>query len=174
MDLGIALGRFYKHVEEHVRAHAGRVVKFVSDSALAVFPSIGGVDHAGRALGMVQMLGEEAPRWWEENMQQGQPTMEYSLGLASGNVLHGEIGTEHQRSFDVLGRPVALAVKLARLATVRGTPHLVGEPCVDSAKESPPTIELEGAEFGGEQVRLFRVLTGEEARKLEDKQGKQE
>lgn len=167
MDLGVALGRFYRHVEQHVLDNEGRVVKFISDAVLALFPSIGDVDHAGRALRMLRGLGPATPAWLDENLQMGQPNMEYSVGVATGNVLYGELGTERQRAFDVLGRPVNLAIKLARLATVRATPHLVAEACLRTAADEVASIELEGAEVGDQKLRLFRVLTDEEAAERE-------
>jgi adenylate cyclase len=163
LDLGVALGRFYRHVEQHVLDNKGRVVKFISDAALALFPSTGDVDHAGHALQLLRALAAATPAWLDENLQMGQPNMEYSVGVATGNVLFGELGTERQRAFDVLGRPVNLAIKLARLATVRATPHLVAEACLRTTEGDVPSIELEGAEVGDQPLRLFRVLTDEEA-----------
>jgi adenylate cyclase len=162
MDLAVALGRFYRHVEQSVREHGGRMVKFISDAALTLFPSVGGADHAGQALRLVRACAEGIASWSEENTRQGLPPLVYSVGVATGPVLFGSLGTDQLRAFDALGRPVTLAVKLAHLATVRDVPHLVTAATREAAQESVPCIEMEGAEFGGEAVRLYRVLTGAE------------
>jgi adenylate cyclase len=162
MDLGVALNRFYRHVEQAVLAHEGRIVKFISDAVLVLFPSIGDVDHATRGLKLVRQVGAQAPAWYEENVGLGLPSLEYSVGMATGTLLHGNLGTDRQHAFDVLGRPVNLAFKLAHLATVRGVPHLVDTQCVNAAREEIPCIEVEGAEIGGEKERLYRILSEEE------------
>lgn len=167
LDLGVALGRYYQHVEDQIREHQGRLIKFISDAVLVFFPSAGDADHAGNALTMVQTLLERAPLWSAESVREGLPPMTYSIGLATGTVLHGDVGTNRQRVFDVLGQPVTLAKRLARLATVRGTPHLVTASCVWASGTAIPTIEVEGAEFGKEPIRLYRALTTQEIIKQE-------
>lgn len=159
MDLGISLGRFYRHVEDAVQARDGQIVKFVSDAVVAMFPSVGDADHAGNALKMLRELTAAAPRWSAENEKLGLPGMTYSIGVASGTVLHGELGTDNLRMFDVLGKPATLASKLARLATVRDTLHLVDAASLTMATADVPRVEVEGAEFGGEPVRLYRILS---------------
>ena len=161
-DLAVALGVFYRHVEEHVLGQGGRVVKFISDAVLALFPSVGGADHAGQALSMLGTLGERAGDWHAGNRERGLPELVYSVGAATGAVLHGELGTDRLRAFDALGRPVTLAVKLAQLATVRDVPHLVTGGTVEAASADVPCIEVEGFEFADEPVRLYRELGSRE------------
>jgi len=163
-DLAVVLGSFYRHVEQGVLESGGRVVKFISDAALTLFPSVGGADHAGNALRLVRVMAERAPAWLEEHRRVGLPEMVYSIGVASGPVLHGSLGTDRLRAFDALGRPVTLAIRLARLATVRGVPNLVAQGTLEAVSgEASPCIEVEGVEFAGEPLRLHRVLAPAEA-----------
>jgi adenylate cyclase len=162
-DLAVALGAFYRHVEDHVQKEGGRVVKFISDAVLTLFPSVGGVDHAGKALSMLRTLTEQADAWHARNRELGLPELVYSAGAAMGPVLHGELGTDRLRAFDALGRPVTLAVKLAQLSTMRGVPHLVTGATIKAATADVPCIEVEGFEFADRPVRLYRVLGPQEA-----------
>jgi class 3 adenylate cyclase len=164
MDLGIALGRYYEHVEDAVVDHDGRIVKFMYDHVLALFPSISGKDHAGNGMAALQHLRETADAWLAENEKMGLPVMEYSSGLASGSVLFGELGTDRQRAHDALGQPVMLAIRLARLASERDTPHLISASTVQIARQSLASIEVDGAEISGLKLRIFRLLAKDETK----------
>ncbi len=90
----------------------------------------------------------------------GLPVMVYSVGVASGGVLFGELGTARQRAYDVLGNPVTTAIRLSRLATVRGVPHVIGSTTIQALRDQPGAraIEVEGAEVSGKMLRLYRLL----------------
>jgi adenylate cyclase len=172
MDLGVSLGRYYRHLEEGVLGSKGRVVKFVSGAVLVLFPSVSDADHAGRALTMVRGLLAEAPGWCKENQSHGLPAMEYTMGLATGSVLYGELGTDNLRAFDALGAPVTLATQLARLAGARGTSHLMAASTREATEQEITCIEVEGVDFAGSPVRLFRVLAQDELDPLGEHAGK--
>jgi adenylate cyclase len=162
VDIAVALRRYYEHVEEGVLANEGRIVKFMSDGVLSLFMAIARRDHAADALKMVRGRESVQQGWLEENARLGLPVMQYSVGIASGGVLYGELGTARQRAYDVLGNPVTLAIKLARMATIRGTPHLISSTTVQAQREAVAAIEVEGAELGTRKVRLYRLLSDRE------------
>lgn len=162
VDVGIALRRYYEHVEAGITARDGRIVKFMSDGVLALFPSVGDKDHAGNALAALRDLGASVAEWLAENERMGLPALEYSAGVSSGGVLYGELGTARLRAFDVLGLPVIQAIRLARLATVRSSPHLAAAATIAAARLAVPSIEVEGVEIGKERVRLYRLLAAHE------------
>ena len=162
VDLGVALRRYYEHVEESVLRHDGRIIKFMSDGVLGLFPSVSAKDHAGNGLAALKELRESNDAWLAENDTFGLPVMEFSAGAASGGVLFGELGTARQRAHDVLGQPVILAIRLARLATERCTPHLVSANTIQIARQVQPSIEVDGAELGGQKLRIYRLLSGSE------------
>ena len=62
----------------------------------------------------------------------------------------------------MLGLPVIQAIRLATLATVRSTPHLIAGASIASARLDVPSIEVEGVEIGKERVRLYRLLSAYE------------
>ena len=155
VEMGVELGRFYEHVADHMTAEGGRVVKFVGDAVLSVF--IGKKDHRAAALHAVlrALKGREA--WLQESADAGRPLLDYTIGVACGPVLAGDVGIPKLRSYDVLGRPVHFAFRLCTLAVSRGVTHLVTANAFEGAKVPPAGIEVEGVEFGGKALRLFRL-----------------
>ena len=79
-------------------------------------------------------------------------------------MLFGELGTARQRAHDALGQPVMVAIRLARLASERGVPHLISASTIQIARQSIASIEVEGAELGGLKLRIYRLLAPDEAK----------
>jgi adenylate cyclase len=155
VEMGGELGRFYEHVADHVTAEGGRVVKFVGDAVLSVF--LGKKDHRATALRAVQRCLKAREAWLKESADAGRPLLDYTIGASSGPVLAGDVGIPKLRSYDVLGRPVNFAFRLCTLAASRGVTHLVTADVYEGAKVPPRGIEVEGVEFGGKALRLFRL-----------------
>ena len=120
------LNAFFAVVVEEVEAEEGWVDKFEGDGALAVFgvPVIQD-DHSARALRAVRALKAGV-----SNLG-----VAVGIGVATGEVVAGNIGTERRHEFTVIGRPVNQAARLADLAKESGTSILVNLEAVNVAGE---------------------------------------
>jgi adenylate cyclase len=152
LDLGLALNHFYAHCESCVLAHDGRVVKFAGDAVLAVWLAHQLPDHRSLGMAAVAKAYRERDAWLDDNRNHGMPPLDFSVAAASGPLLAGHIGTERMKTFDVIGEPVNIAVKLTTIATARSVQHLVS-----FQVPQHPTIETEAIELGGKTIRLFRL-----------------
>jgi adenylate cyclase len=157
VDLGIALSRYYEHVAAAIEPHGGRLVKFVGDAVMSVFLGATEVDHRGNALEAVRATLRSREAWLAENTERGVPMLDYSIGVASGEVLAGDVGTSKLRFYDVLGEPVNVAFRLVGVATDRHVSHVVTADAYEKARARPPGIEIEAIELGGKRIRLFRL-----------------
>jgi adenylate cyclase len=158
VDLGLALSRFYEHVGGILERHRGRIVKFIGDGVLAVFVGPQREHHA-RALAAVAEAVQARQAFLDENVPLKLPVLDYAVGLASGTLLAGELGTEKLRFYDVLGEPVNRAFRIAALAARRGVTNLVDAATVDGAAsgQRPPLIETDAVELGADKLRLFKI-----------------
>ena len=158
VELGLALQRFYEHVGAAIEANHGRIVKFIGDGVLGAF--IGASAHRERALACVSQLIREREAFLAENTKMKLPLLDYSMGVASGSVLAGELGTAKLRFYDVLGQPVNQAFRLTGLATRRGVTNLVSaetyEGIADKTKR-PAAVETDMVEIGTDKLRLFKL-----------------
>jgi adenylate cyclase len=159
VDLGMALSRYYEHVAHAVEQHGGRLVKFVGDAVMSVFIGTSEIDHRGNALEAVRTTLLSRESWLAENTARNMPVLDYSIGVASGEVLSGDVGTAKLRFYDVLGEPVNVAFRLVGVATDRHVSHLITAECYEHAKTRPPGIEVEAVELGGRRIRLYRLET---------------
>ena len=98
-----------------VGAEGGWVNKFEGDGALCVFgaPAIQ-PDHAARALRAARALHDElrAPGV-------AHPGLDAAIGVSSGPLVAGNVGTEQRYEYTVIGRPVNEAARLSDLAKGR-------------------------------------------------------
>ncbi len=157
VDLGLALSRFYEHIGGILEGHHGRIVKFIGDGVLGVF--IGG-DHRLHALEAASEMVATRQQFLDENVTRRLPVLDYCVGVASGSVLAGELGTDKLRFYDVLGQPVNQAFRVCALATRRAVPALVDAQTWDGVKtpgRRPAAIETDAVEFGADKVRLFKL-----------------
>lgn len=152
LELGLALGRFYRHVERCVDSYGGRVVKLVGDAVLAAWLANETAWPRKAALAAVADAQQKKPGWLEEGQREHAPHLDYSVGAAAGPVLAGQLGAERHRAFDVVGEAVSVAFKLTSLATARGVDHLLATTVPDL-----PAVEVEGVELGGKLLRLWRL-----------------
>jgi adenylate cyclase len=155
VELGMELGRFYEFAAEHTTAAGGRIVKFVGDAVLSVF--IGQDDYRGCALRSVLASLKDRERWLTDSTQRGRPMLDYTIGVSSGLVLAGDVGIPTMRSYDVLGQAVNFAFRLSALSASRGVTHLVTAATFEGARKPVPGIEVEGVEFMGKPLRLYRL-----------------
>jgi adenylate cyclase len=155
LDLGAALSAYYVHCEKCILGHDGRVVKFAGDAVIGVWLANQARDHAQKAIAAMTTSAREREAWLERNAKLKLPVLDYSVALAEGPLLAGQIGTPRFRSFDILGEAVNISTKLTTVATSRDLHHIsaVQPPAGTYAK----MIEVEGIELGGRQIRLWRL-----------------
>ena len=102
--------------------------KFEGDAALCIFGAPGEQpDHAARALRAARLLATRL---------RSQAGVHAAVGLSSGEVVAGNVGTEHRYEYTVIGDPVNEAARLTDLAKQRperllasgSTVQIAGEP----------------------------------------------
>ena len=103
------LNRFFRAVVAIVNREGGWVNKFEGDAALCIFgaPALQ-PDHASRALRAASALPRELSRIAD--------VLPAGIGVASGEVLAGFVGTAERYEYTVIGDVVNLAARLCDLA----------------------------------------------------------
>ncbi|MCS5706652.1 adenylate/guanylate cyclase domain-containing protein [Synechococcus sp. FGCU-3] len=138
---------------EVIAAHGGTIDKFIGDAVMAVFGSPVGrgvqeeADAAVRcALAMGERLAQLNQGWRAEGLEE----LANGVGLASGPVLAGQIGSPQRLDFTVIGDTVNLASRLEGL-----TRKLDAAVCMDGATarlvEAAPGFSLRS--FGLQEIK---------------------
>jgi adenylate cyclase len=110
------LNEYFSRMVELVFHHKGTVDKFVGDMVMALFGApLADVEHADHAVqtavDMVAELGRLNAKWVSE----GKPELDIGIGVNSGEMIAGNIGSSSIMSYTVIGDNVNLGSRLESL-----------------------------------------------------------
>lgn len=102
------LNAYLGRMADVVKRHGGSVNEFIGDAVLALFGARDGDFHDPlAAVACAAEMQQELARFNAERTDV--PDLEMGIGLASGKVIVGNIGSEHRLKFGVVGDTVNLA-----------------------------------------------------------------
>ena len=123
------LNAFFGAVVDAVSAEGGWVNKFEGDGALCVFGAPADQpDHSARALRAARTLRERVT-----DLEQRYPGLDAAVGVSSGPVVAGNVGTERRYEYTVIGRAVNEAARLSELAKGNANRVLASGGSIDRA-----------------------------------------
>ena len=101
------LNRYFTRMIEAVLEHGGNIDKFQGDGMLVVFGAPNPmVDHAVRALAAARAMVKEIDGLNRELVEAGKPPISVGIGLDTGDVVAGHVGSERRLEFTLIGIPV--------------------------------------------------------------------
>jgi adenylate cyclase len=122
------LNEYFSRMVEIVFHHRGTVDKFVGDMVMALFGApLDDSDHADHAveaaLDMIVELRSLNERWKAE----GRPELDIGIGINTGPMIAGNIGSDLVMSYTVIGDAVNLGSRLESLNKQYGTRIIISE-----------------------------------------------
>jgi adenylate cyclase len=106
-DVVDMLNAYFAALVEAIFRCEGTVDKFIGDAILAVFGSPDpDPEHHRQALHAALAMQEAVQKLNAARKERGQPTCEIGIGVHSGDVLHGFVGTQERLEFTVVGDAV--------------------------------------------------------------------
>jgi adenylate cyclase len=123
------LNRFFAAASAAVAGEGGMVNKFGGDSLLAVFgtPLNPTPDHAGRAVRAALEILRGVARLNAERDEDDAPELRVGVGVATGEVVTGNVGGEDKVEYTVIGDAVNTASRLQTLTKETGETILVSD-----------------------------------------------
>jgi adenylate cyclase len=122
------LNQYLGGMVEVIAAHGGTVDKFIGDAVMAVFGSPigrGPRDEAVAALRCAQAMRVRLAQLNEGWQAEGIEPFSSGIGLASGAVIVGQIGSPRRLDFTVIGDKVNLASRLEGLTRLLDVPVVI-------------------------------------------------
>ena len=126
------LNQYLGHMTRCVEHHGGMVDKFIGDAVMALFslPTTHD-DDADRAVAAALHMQAELQRM-NRVLPADLPRFETGIGLHTGTVVAGLIGSPQKRSYTVIGDAVNTASRLEGMTKTLGVPILVTAAVVDA------------------------------------------
>jgi adenylate cyclase len=118
---------FLQCLTEPVLAQGGTLDKYTGDGLVAFWGApLASADHAERALRAAQEVVLRVREWNERRIALGKLPARVRIGVESGSVLVGDLGTEFRRTYTAVGDCINTAAKLQAVAKTLTCDVVVG------------------------------------------------
>ena len=148
-----------------VHKHGGTVDKYEGDAILAFFGEpVPHEDHALRAaraaLDMRLALVKLTDDWAEAGVLPPNFIFDIGIGLNSGDVFVGLLGSEERINYTIIGDNVNLAARLQDLSKVYGWSMIISESTQEQIKNEFETEFIEAVQVKGksEAVNIYKLI----------------
>jgi adenylate cyclase len=113
------LNTVFSRLTQVIHAHGGTIDKYMGDCVMAFWGApLEMPDHAHRAVSAALAMLKELGRVNAELRQQGLPAVGVGVGLSTGLMCVGDMGSDVRRSYTVVGDAVNLGARLEALSRV--------------------------------------------------------
>jgi adenylate cyclase len=120
------LNEYFTLMEGAIRAHEGLVLQYIGDEIEAVFGApIAHPRHPELAVRAALEMRGRLAAWNAGRSRDGQPALRHGIGIHTGLVLAGNIGSPDRLSWALVGDPVNVAARLQALNKDFGSDILV-------------------------------------------------
>jgi adenylate cyclase len=117
-ELAALINDFLSEMTDIVRAHGGTLDKYVGDAVMAFWGAPVADDaHARHALDAALAMQARLPALNQRFDARGWPAMSLGIGINSGSMVVGDLGSRHRRAYTVLGDAVNVAARLQELSS---------------------------------------------------------
>jgi class 3 adenylate cyclase len=138
----------FTRIVDIVSRNDGFVDKFIGDAVMAVFDEeLTRGQHKLSALRAAAEILKELELTNSEISSFGFPPLKIGIGIASGPVIRGNIGSENRREMTVIGETVNLASRLESATKNYGSPILITESSFDETCEDFKPLQKKSEEF---------------------------
>lgn len=154
------LNRFFTIMIEIIFYFNGTLDKFIGDAIMAIFgaPISNGNEELNSVLAALAMK-KALIRLNEENKIKGLPELNFRIGIDSGMVIAGNVGSEKRMEYTVIGHTVNCASRIEQLNKFFNTNILISKATFEKVKdyieyEKMQKVKLKGIE---DEIETYKV-----------------
>lgn len=152
------LNTYFSRMIAVVNKHGGIVDKLMGDSVMALFGiPFGSEEDPFNAVKCAVDMQREVVRFNRERKGQGLPVLEMGIGVNTGKVIAGNIGSAERMEYTVIGDNVNIAARLQGIASPGQV--LVSDATYEQVKETVLATHLEPTALKGKRipVGVYRI-----------------
>ena len=143
------LNEFHAVTAAAVRAHGGEILDYLGDASMVAFGAPrADPEHARAAVETALDIQEELARKRSEWSARGFPAPQVGIGICTGEVAYGLIGTDH-RQYTVIGDTTNVAARIQGLSAQFDSPVVISDSTLQAAgpwfeTQAMPPVPLKG------------------------------
>jgi len=155
------LNEYFEAMTSIILGSEGTLDKYIGDAILAFWGEpIAHQDDAARACRVALEQFEQLRRLCEKWALEGRPRLNMRIGIETGEVIVGNVGSDLKTNYTVLGDTVNFASRLEAVNKVYGTRILIGEETRLRAGSAIEVREVDLLAVAGKKkpVRVYELL----------------
>ena len=155
------LNEYFEHMVDVIMSNEGILDKFIGDAIMALFGvPFNGEQDADNALAVANGMYVELRALNERRASAGKDPLDIGVGISTGGVVVGNIGSRKRMEYTVIGDSVNLASRLEGATKYYGAKVLISEFTKNELKHSAALRELDLIRVKGksEPVAIYEGL----------------
>jgi adenylate cyclase len=160
------LNEYFEQMVEIIFKHEGTLDKFVGDEIMALFGSpVSHPDDAYRAVKVAVEQVAALEEWNRVRVAEGEPAIHIGIGINTGSVVAGYLGSSKALEYTVIGDVVNTASRLCSVA--QAGEIIISRNTFDLVKDYFDTHELSPTTVKGkaQPLQVYRVLGEKKSRR---------
>lgn len=154
-EVSVILNEYFSAIEPIITKYNGVINKFIGDAVMAIFGDpIEDELHPMKAVlcanEMLKCVRKLRYKWMDEN----KPDIEIGIGINTGEVFVGNIGSEKRLEYTVIGDTVNIASRIESYNKVYKTKFLIGSTTYEFVKNRVDVIKIGGVTIRGKQKKM--------------------
>lgn len=154
-EVSVILNEYFSAIEPIITKYNGVINKFIGDAVMAIFGDPIEDDlHPMKAVlcanEMLKRVKKLRNKWMDEN----KPEIEIGIGINTGEVFVGNIGSETRLEYTVIGDTVNIASRIESYNKVYKTKFLIGSTTYEFVKNRVDVIKIGGVTIRGKKHKM--------------------
>ncbi len=155
------LNEYFETMVEAVFHCEGTLDKFIGDALMAVFGApLPLPNHAGAAMRSALDMRRRLKDFNRDRHLKGQPELRIGIGLSSGEVVSGNIGSQRKMDYTVIGDGVNLSARLESITKQYGCDIVLSEHTYDLCRDQVWVRDLDLIRVKGKlkPVKIYELI----------------
>jgi adenylate cyclase len=153
-ELAMLMNAYFSAMSDVVALNRGTLDKYIGDAVMAFWGAPqDDPEHARHAVLAARAMQARLAVLNQDFAARGLPQLEINIGINTGTMVVGDLGSQSRRAYTVLGHAVNVAARLQELCSAHGVHILIGE--ATHAQAGVPCRALGETTLRGQQSTLM-------------------